>query len=693
MEEKNEEKNEKTLEENNENLEIRAEKNEEKEDNKIKENTIYEKIITNEDQNKLNIDLNQRKSDPNTYELERECDIDNIDKVMTNENSIKNEEKIENIKINEIENIIDPENLKCNKEYKDTNEDLTSIRFQTKDNNNDYLIVNEDNNKNRNTNDNTISDNEYESDKDEEEKKEDLFPFKIIGDARKKSEKLGVYNTRYLEIDSIKGTFTRYKSTKDYPKKPNGVVNIKDFKLIRKLKRVKDFYDLEITYIVMKKGEKKEKVENYRLSHFDCRNKWFDALLILWRYLIKGTPVPKFTNKILLFVDDRIGIVQEIKENKDKNKGNKVSLKNFKILGLLGVGGFGMVFKVKHILTDKIYAMKVMNKNYIIGKKYLHYVVSEFEIMKTLSGFPFILDLHYCFQSANYLYLIGDYCPNGDFTNLYYINNIRLFFAELILAIEYIHKHNIIYRDLKPENILLDSTGHIRICDFNLAKAGMPKDKRSDSFCGSPMYLSPEMVSGKGIDYRCDIYGIGLLMYEIVTGQPAFKAKNIQNLYELIKSNSIDFKAPGISGDFKDLIEKILVKNPEERISLEEMKKHGYFREFDFNKVLKKGYGPIISQKKEKKEDSQRDKLSKEEAEKRELMKFKLQQQKLDENKDYSFLEGKITVKEMHKDQKRIMKNIVREFYYVKKEDLEQTKDFQLDNKGNVDISNFIKEK
>ena len=207
------------------------------------------------------------------------------------------------------------------------------------------------------------------------------------------------------------------------------------------------------------------------------------------------------------------------------------------------------------------------------------------------------------------------------------------------------------------------------------------------------MYLSPEMLSGKGIDYRCDIYGIGLLMYEIVTGQPAFKAKNIQNLYELIKSNSIDFKAPGISGDFKDLIEKILVKNPEERISLEEMKKHGYFREFDFNKVLKKGYGPIISQKKEKKEESQRDKLSKEEAEKRELMKFKLQQQKLDENKDYSFLEGKITVKEMHKDQKRIMKNIVREFYYVKKEDLEQTKDFQLDNKGNVDISNFIKEK
>ena len=84
-----------------------------------------------------------------------------------------------------------------------------------------------------------------------------------------------------------------------------------------------------------------------------------------------------------------------------------------------------------------------MNKNYIINKKYLHYIVSEFEIMKTLLGFPFVLDLHFCFQSANYLYLIIDYCPNGDFKNLKCVNNIRLFFAEVILAFEHIHKHNI----------------------------------------------------------------------------------------------------------------------------------------------------------------------------------------------------------------------------------------------------------
>ena len=392
-----------------------------------------------------------------------------------------------------------------------------------------------------------------------------------------------------------------------------------------------------------------------------------------------------------MFVDDRIGILQEIRENKNKDKGNTVTLRNFKFLGLLGVGGFGTVFKVKHILTDKIYAMKVMNKNYIIQKKYLHYVVSEFEIMKSLTGFPFVLDLHYCFQSANYLYLVIDYCPNGDFTKLKYINNIRLFLAEVILAFEHIHNHNIIYRDLKPENILLDSSGHIRICDFNLAKANIPKDKRADSFCGSPMYLSPEMLTGKGVDYRCDIYGIGLLMYELVTGAPAFNARNIENLYELIRANHIDFMAYGISGEIKDLLEKILVKNPEERISLEEIKKHPYFKNIDFNKVLKKAYGPIITEKKISKiDDDSNKKINGEELEKKELMKFRLQQQKLDDNKDYSFLEGKITVREMYRDQKRIMKNFVREFYFVKKEDLEQTKDYKLDLKGNIDTSNSI---
>ena len=622
--------------------------------NKEEKTTEIEEV-----ENVLNIDFERNKNDQiiNT----------NTDNIISNPEE-DNGENIDNIKINEY---LEQEDLKCNKEYIEDDEDLTSRRLTARNDIEKYLLVKDD-----------VSEEEKEDD--------NSFPFRIIGDAKKKSEKLGNYNSRYLEIDSVKGLFKRYKSSKDYPKKPKEIIDIRNFKLIRKLKQEKDAYDLEITYTITKKSKKVDKIENFRFRHLECRNKWFDSLLFLWKYYIKENQDQKFTNNILLFVDDRIGIVQEFGKKKEKNKikNSEINLKKFKILSLLGVGGFGTVFKVKHILTDKIYAMKVMNKNYIIQKKYLHYIVSEFEIMKSLAGFPFVLDIHYCFQSANYLYLIIDYCPNGDFTKLKRMNNLKLFFAEVILAFEHIHNHNIVYRDLKPENILLDETGHIRVCDFNLAKSGMTRGKRADSFCGTPLYFSPEMLNGKGVDYKCDIYDIGLLMYELVTGFPAFNAPNLRILYDKIKKNQINFRISGLHGDIKDLIENMVSKDPEKRYTLEEIKKHPYFKDIDFNKVLRKEYGKIETEKIHKKKDNENSKNNEE----FEYEQFKLKQQKLDENKEYTFLKGKITVKEMYLDQKRAMKNYVREFYYVKNEDLEQTKDFKLDVKETLDINSLIKD-
>ena len=643
----------------------------------IENNHLYSENNQNEDnENNImenNIDINLEKNKINEKEMEIESNQDHYNKInMELYNDDENNTEIETIKINDY---LGKENGKSNKEYIDDENDIRSCRLTERDNNDKYLLIKDENEKNNI----------------DEEDKEDYFPFRIIGDAKKKSEHLGKYNNRYLELDSVKGLFKRYMSSKDYPKNPREIIDIRNFKLLKKLKKVKDYYDLEITYTKTKKnGDKIDKVENFRLRNSECRNKWHDSLLAIWKNLIKGGPIPKITKNVLLFIDDRIGIIQEIGKKNEKRKNNaEMNLKKFEIIGLLGIGGFGTVFKVKHILTEKVYAMKVMNKNYVIKKKYLHYIVSEFEIMKSLAGFPFVLDLHYCFQSANYLYLIIDYCPNGDFTKLKSINNLKLFFAEVILAFEHIHNHNVIYRDLKPENILLDTSGHIRICDFNLAKAGITKNKRADSFCGSPMYFSPEMVLGKGVNYKCDIYGIGLLIYELATGKPAFIANNIKSLYELIKKNKINFNISGLNGDLKDLIEKILVKDPEKRIDLDEIKKHPYFKDIDFDKVLRKEYGRIETEKK-KSDREEKNKLSEEEKEKKEKEKFKLQQQQLDEDKEYTFLKGKISVKEMILDQKRVMKNYVREFNYVKKEDYEQTKDYKLNVKDVDDISSLI---
>ena len=675
-------------------------------DNNNKPEDFIEKseINNNNDINNIIINdfikLQDDEEDKNQNKINIKIDIPEVkeNEIKEEKKEIKKEESNINI-INNININININNIKKEKEEEtekpnEKPNELLSKKFEIHNDEDKYLVQLEEDQELENL---INEHNNNSSDEDDEE--EETFPFRVIGDVQKKGDTIGKYNHRYLEIDSVKGILKRYKSAKEYPRKPLEIIPIKNLKHIKKLVKEinKDCYDFEITFSINKGFKTEEKTQRYRVRHAESRAKWYDSLLILWKYLVKGEKMPKINNHKLQFVDDQAGIIQDLKQHNDKSKtkSGKVSLKNFKILGLLGVGGFSTVYKVRHIMTEKVYAMKVMNKNYIIYKKYLHYVISEFEIMKDLSGFPFVLDLHYCFQSANYLYMIMDYCPNGDFNNLEKINNLKLFFAELILAFEHIHKRNTVYRDLKPENIILDETGHIKICDFNLAKSGITKGKLALSFCGSPMYLSPDMLTGKGVDQRCDIYGIGLIIYELVTGIPAFNADDIDTLYKDIKMNKINFNMPGITGEIKDLLEKILVADPDKRITLDEIIKHDYFKDISFLKVFKKQYGPIKIKKREKndkrnpiligeeyfkktEEQKNLEEKLKKEKENADYIKFKQEQLKLDEDKNFTFLDGKISVKEMKKDQKRDMKNYVREFYFVKKGDENQNNDFHL---------------
>ena len=705
------------------------------EDNKIKEeqNISEEKNseVKNEDKSLLNskeeiitkieINIKNDKNDERDIDKEKENQNNKIEiKEDSNKEINNNQIIIENKKEEEKEKneiIIKEEN---SKEHENTNniiietnnnplqeipEDIRKVKLkEPKEDQNKYLVNPEEDKEYKKIISEQMKDNNDLDDSDEEE--EETFPFRFVGDVQKKGDILGFFNERYLEIDSVKGLIKRYASSKEYPSNPLEIIPIKNLKTLKKVKKSpkQDYYEFNLSYIPENKT--KEKTHIYRVKHIECRTKWFDSILILFKHIVKGEPLPPINKNKLIFIDDQVGISQEIKQNSNKRKkqitSHSVFLRNFKILAELGVGAFGTVFKVQHILTEKIYAMKVMNKNYIIHKKYLSYVVSEFEILKTLTGFPFVIGLHYCFQSANYLFMVIDICPGGDFDNLKYINNLKLFFAELVLAFEHIHKHHVVYRDLKPENILLDPYGHIKVCDFNLAKGGISKQKRATSFCGSPMYLSPEMLEPEGVDQRADIYGIGLILYELVTDKPAFMAQNLDELYNKIKNNRIDFNDPKLKGDLKDLLQKILVANPDDRYSIDEIKKHPYFNDIDFAKVLKREYGPIIIEKKDPNQiniklrnqnftknilkNNDKEKDDKVNEEKKGENDFKEKQKKLDEDKDFSFLDGKISVREMKKDQKRAMKNYVREFYYIKHEDQPQTEEFHLVVNGYIDL-------
>ena len=708
--EKNEEKKEElinnTNKENETNIENIKEKNKSEEIN-FKENIEKNNKIENNNEIEENKNIKEIIQENNNNNIQ---EIDEKDKINEkqdpeNENKIieKNNSEEQNKNVININEIKDQGKDNKNNEI---NEEFKKVKLLESKDDDKYLVNLEEEKELQNLINEQLKNNSEDEDSDEEE---ETFPFRFLGDVKKKGEVLGLFNNRYLEIDSIKGLIKRYASSKEYPSNPMEVIPIQNLKSLKKIKKIpgQEFYEFQISYIPPNKT--KEKIHIYHVRHLECRAKWFESLLKLWKHLVKNEPLPPINKNKLIFIDDQVGINQEIKQknNKKQNneKNNMVCLRNFKVLDILGVGGFGTVFKVQHILTEKIYAMKVMNKNYIIHKKYLHYVVGEFEIMKMLSGFPFVLDLHYCFQTANYLYMVIDICPNGDFGDLKYINNLKLFLAEVILAFEHIHNHHVVYRDLKPENILLDTTGHIKVCDFNLAKANVSKQKKATSFCGSPIYLSPEMLDPEGVDQRADIYGIGLLIYELVTDRPAYRAENLNQLYEKIKANQINFDLPQLNGDIKDLLQKILVANPDERISLEDIKRHPYFKDISFLKVYKKEYGPIVIKKKDANEINQVDKIftknilqgkteeeiqkEKTEEEKKNEEKFKEEQKKLDANKEYTFLDGKISVREMKKDQKRIMKNYVREFYYVKKEDAPQTEEFQLTVNGTLNTNGF----
>ena len=287
--------------------------------------------------------------------------------------------------------------------------------------------------------------------------------------------------------------------------------------------------------------------------------------------------------------------------DKDKKNNTLINYNSFEILELIGGGSFGKVFKVKLKGTNKIFAMKVLNKGYLIKKKLLRYAITECNVLKQ-SNCPFIIKLHYSFQTPENLYMILDYCPIGDLSyqiqlNLFEEDEAKFYIAELILAIEYLHQHDIIYRDLKPENILIDVDGHVKLADFGLAKENVSTNVPNKTFCGSPQYLSPEMISKEGATKASDIYGIGAILFELISGAPPFFSQDENLMYKNISENRLMFPE-FFSEELKDLLRRMLDKNPQNRIGISndknDLKNHEFFRDINWDDIMKKKVNPPV---------------------------------------------------------------------------------------------------
>ena len=173
-------------------------------------------------------------------------------------------------------------------------------------------------------------------------------------------------------------------------------------------------------------------------------------------------------------------------------------------------------------------------------------------------------------------------------------NEARFFIAEVMLAIEYIHSLHVIYRDLKPENILISADGHIKLADFGLAREGMnKKGAKAMSFCGSPAYLPPEMLSDSGVGKPGDIYQMGAVLYEMLVGTPPFYTENIQKLYKNIQKEKLQLP-PVLSPDACDLLTRMLHKKPNHRITIVQMRQHSFFKDIDWQKLARKELKPPV---------------------------------------------------------------------------------------------------
>jgi serine/threonine protein kinase len=253
--------------------------------------------------------------------------------------------------------------------------------------------------------------------------------------------------------------------------------------------------------------------------------------------------------------------------------------------------------------------MKILKKELVIKRKQVNHTMTERSLLEKLNH-PFIVKLFYAFQDKTKLYFITEFMQGGElFFHLhkekqFNSEKTKFYTIEILLALEDIHNNNMIYRDLKPENILFDKFGHIKLTDFGLSKLLDEEEQKTYTLCGTPEYLAPEIIFEKGYDKTCDWFSFGVVMFEMLCGFHPFKQKKGKFNPQIYKMKIII--PENISKNAKDLIEKLLNSNPRERIgynSSEEIMKHDFFKDIDFDKVLKKNYKPPFIPKLDNEED------------------------------------------------------------------------------------------
>ncbi|ESO06607.1 hypothetical protein HELRODRAFT_64769 [Helobdella robusta] len=265
-------------------------------------------------------------------------------------------------------------------------------------------------------------------------------------------------------------------------------------------------------------------------------------------------------------------------------------LSDFTLIKVLGKGSFGKVLLAEHRPTSSLYALKVLKKSSVLMDDDVDCVMTEKRVLSLNAKHPFLTSIHFCFQTEDKLIFVMEYMAGGDLmfqilaAQKFDEKRTRFYSSEVILALMFLHKHGVIYRDLKLDNIMLDSEGHCKIADFGMCKDNMFPGDTTLTFCGTPDYIAPEVLQEQEYNYTVDWWTMGVLMYEMMAGQPPFDGESEEDLFESIQCDELLFPV-WLSKEAVSVLKGFMTKDPYKRLGCveelggeEAIKKHEFFQ-------------------------------------------------------------------------------------------------------------------
>nr|XP_046210668.1 protein kinase C epsilon type-like isoform X1 [Oncorhynchus gorbuscha] len=293
----------------------------------------------------------------------------------------------------------------------------------------------------------------------------------------------------------------------------------------------------------------------------------------------------------------------------------RMMLQNFLFIKVLGKGSFGKVMLAELKGTDEVYAVKVLKKDVILQDDDVDCTLTEKRILALARKHPYLTQLFCCFQNKDRLFFVMEYVNGGDLmfqiqrSRKFDETRSRFYAAEVTSALMFLHQHGVIYRDLKLDNILLDAQGHCKLADFGMCKEGILNGVTTTTFCGTPDYIAPEILQELEYGPSVDWWALGVLMYEMMAGQPPFEADNEDDLFESILHDDVLYPV-WLSKEAVSILKAFMTKSPNKRLGcvitqgLEEaIKVHPFFKEMDWvlleQKRVKPPFKPRIKTKRD----------------------------------------------------------------------------------------------